>query len=175
MTTATMDDDAFRAFRKIGLPEGIAAKVARIIRRDDRRDDEFVTKTERDAERAAERASRQAERETERDAARAVREAERKADRDTFAAKDDVTVLQTKAKTVDEAIISIDKRFERIEATIVEIKENAARTDERINGLQKQVSLIVTVLIAVLVPLQLLTMGGLFGLLTRGILWGVAP
>jgi len=68
----------------------------------------------------------------------------------------------------------VDDRFERLEASIVEIKENAARTDERINGLQKQVGLVVTVLIAVLVPLHLATLAALFALLTKGTFWGVA-
>jgi len=153
MTAATMDDDAFRAFRKIGLPEGIAAKVARIIRRDD----EFVTKVERDAERDAER-----------EAARAVREAERKADRDTFAAKDDVTVLQTKAKTVDEAIISIDKRFERIDATLADMKEMLVRMDEQMKAARQESRTWV-------IPLLFATLGALIALLTKGILWGVAP
>ena len=163
MTAAAMDDDAFRAFRKIGLPEEIAAKVARVIRRD-RGDDEFVTKTDR---------------ETEREAARAVREAERAADREAFAARDDVTVLQTEMTDVKAAIIRIDgrldrmdekftKKFERMDKTIVEIKETAARTDEKINSLQAQNKIFI-------IPLLFLTVGALVGLLTKGILWGVAP
>jgi len=163
MTAAAMDDDAFRAFRKIGLPEEIAAKVARVIRRD-RGDDEFVTKTDR---------------ETEREAARAVREAERAADREAFAARDDVTVLQTEMTDVKAAIIRIDgrldrmdekftKKFERMDKTIVEIKETAARTDEKINSLQAQNKIFI-------IPLLFLTVGALVGLLTKGVLWGVAP
>ena len=163
MTAAAMDDDAFRAFRKIGLPEEIAAKVARVIRRD-RSDDEFVTKTDR---------------ETEREAARAVREAERAADREAFAARDDVTVLQTEMTDVKAAIIRIDgrldrmdekftKKFERMDKTIVEIKETAARTDEKINSLQAQNKIFI-------IPLLFLTVGALVGLLTKGVLWGVAP
>ena len=152
MTAAAMDDDAFRAFRKIGLPEEIAAKVARVIRRD-RSDDEFVTKTDR---------------ETEREAARAVREAERAADREAFAARDDVTVLQTEMTDVKTAIVRIDKSIERIDATIVGIKETAARTDEKINSLQAQNKIFI-------IPLLFLTVGALVGLLTKGVLWGVAP
>jgi len=163
MTAAAMDDDAFRAFRKIGLPEEIAAKAARVIRRD-RGDDEFVTKTDR---------------ETEREAARAVREAERAADREAFAARDDVTVLQTEMTDVKAAIIRIDgrldrmdekftKKFERMDKTIVEIKETAARTDEKINSLQAQNKIFI-------IPLLFLTVGALVGLLTKGVLWGVAP
>ena len=164
MTAAAMDDDAFRAFRKIGLPEEIAAKVARVIRRD-RGDDEFVTKADRETEREA--------------AARAVREAERAADREAFAARDDVTVLQTEMTDVKAAIIRIDgrldrmdekftKKFERMDKTIVEIKETAARTDEKINSLQAQNKIFI-------IPLLFLTVGALVGLLTKGVLWGVAP
>jgi len=157
MTTATMDDDdAFRAFRKIGLPEGIAAKVARIIRRDDRRDDEFVTKVERDAERAA----RQAERE----AARAGREAERKADREAFAEKSDVAVLQSEMSDVKAAIV-------RIDATLVSMKELLARMDERINGIESQSNKFFYIFFS----LHIVTITGLIGLLTKGVLWGVAP
>ncbi|MDD9885053.1 MAG: hypothetical protein OXU62_11090 [Gammaproteobacteria bacterium] len=153
MTAAAMDDDAFRAFRKIGLPEEIAAKVARVIRRD-RGDDEFVTKADRETEREA--------------AARAVREAERAADREAFAARDDVTVLQTEMTDVKTAIVRIDKSIERIDATIVGIKETAARTDEKINSLQAQNKIFI-------IPLLFLTVGALVGLLTKGVLWGVAP
>ncbi|MDD9850172.1 MAG: hypothetical protein OXU94_00130 [Gammaproteobacteria bacterium] len=97
-----------------------------------------------------------------------------------------VAVLQSEMAHVKAAIIRIDKRldridnrldrmdarFERMDQTIAEIKETAARTDERINGLQAQSSLIVTVLIAVFLPLQLATPAALFALLTKGTYWG---
>ena len=94
-----------------------------------------------------------------------------------------VAVLQSEMTDVKAAIVRIDerlyrmddkftKKFERIDATIAEIKETAARTDERINGLQAQSSLIVTVLIAVFLPLQLATPAALFALLTKGTYWG---
>ena len=94
-----------------------------------------------------------------------------------------VAVLQSEMTDVKAAIVRIDerlyrmddkftKKFERIDASIAEIKETAARTDERINGLQAQSSLIVTVLIAVFLPLQLATLAALFALLTKGTYWG---
>ena len=97
-----------------------------------------------------------------------------------------VAVLQSEMAHVKAAIVRIDKRldridnrldrmdarFERMDQTIAEIKETAARTDERINGLQAQSSLIVTVLIAVFLPLQLATLAALFALLTKGTYWG---
>jgi len=96
----------------------------------------------------------------------------------------DVAVLHSRVDNIDATLARMDgkltnrldrmdDRFERIEASVVGIKENAARTDERINGLQSQNDLIVTVLIAVLVPLHLATLGGIFALLTKGRIWGV--
>jgi len=168
MTAATMNDELFRTLRDdAGLPEAAAAKVARLIFQQGE---------------SAARAERVAGREN---LATKVDVADLRAEipgRDAFAAKGDVDVLKSKAENTDSAIVRIDKtllrtdeRFERIEATIVEIKETAARTDEKVNGLQSQNGLIVRVLIAVFAPLQLLTLGALIGLLTRGILWGVAP
>jgi len=157
MTAAAMDDELFRVLRDdAGMPESVAAKVARLIFRRDRRDDEFVTK---------------AERETDREAARAVREAERKADRDAFAAKEDVTVLQTKATTVEAAIVRIDKSIERIDATLVSMKELLARMDERINGIESQSNKFFYIFFS----LHIVTITALVGLLTKGSLWGVAP
>lgn len=165
MTAAAMDDELFRVLRDdAGMPESAAAKVAKLIFRRDRRDDEFVTKTER---------------ETERDVARAVREAERAADREAFAAKDDVTVLQNKVENTDSAIERIDKRldlidrrFERMDEKFTKrfdrLDELAVRADEKVNGLQSLNRQIVG-------PLLLLLVASMFGLLTKGILWGVVP
>jgi len=74
---------------------------------------------------------------------------------------------------VDERLDRMDERFERMDGRLDRLEIIVARTDERINGLQKQVGLIVTVLIAVLVPLHLATLGGIFALLTKGRIWGV--
>jgi len=106
-----------------------------------------------------------------------VTKADLDADREVFAAKSDVAdksevaILQTKILVTDSAIERIDKRLDRMDArldrtdqTIVEIKETSARTDEKINSL-RMYSL----------PLLLSILGAIFALLTKGILWGVAP
>ena len=80
--------------------------------------------------------------------------------------------IDNRLDRIDNRLDRMDARFERMDQTIAEIKETAARTDERINGLQAQSSLIVTVLIAVFLPLQLATLAALFALLTKGTYWG---
>jgi len=90
----------------------------------------------------------------------------------------DIAVLWAKVDNIDTTLARMDDkftkrldrmdgRFERLEATIVEIKENAARTDEKINALQSQNNFFI-------IPLLLLLVASMFGLLTKGILWGVA-
>lgn len=151
--TAAMNDELFRALRDdAGMPEAAAAKVARLI-------------------------FQQGE-----SAVRAGREAERAADRDAFAAKGDVTVLQAKAENTDSAIERIDKtllrmdeRFDRMDERLSRLEKIVARLDERMNSLESQNRLIFRLLLGIFVPLHLLTLGALIGLLTRGILWGVAP
>ena len=149
MSAAAMDDEFFHAFRSVGMSEEIAAKLAKIIPRRD----EVVTKADLDAEREADRE---------------VFAAKSKADREHFAAGKDVAVLQSEMTDVKAAIVRIDKSIERIDKTFVSMREMIARSDERINGIR-------TVLLAIFVPLHLLTLTAMFGLLTRGILWGVAP
>jgi len=156
MSAAAMDDDIFHAFRSVGMSEEIAAKLAKIIPRRD----EVVTKADLDAEREDRAADREADRE--------VFAAKSKADREHFAAGKDVAVLQSEMTDVKAAIVRIDKSIERIDKTFVSMREMIARSDERINGIR-------TVLLAIFVPLHLLTLTTMFGLLTRGILWGVAP
>jgi len=73
---------------------------------------------------------------------------------------------------MDERLDRMDERFERMDGRLDRLEIIVARTDERINGLQSQVGLIVTVLIAVLVPLHLATLAALFALLTKGTFWG---
>ncbi|MDD9870011.1 MAG: hypothetical protein OXU41_00555 [Gammaproteobacteria bacterium] len=138
--TATMDDDVFRAFRNAGMSEEHAAGVAKVIPRRD----EVATKADLADLRAA------------------------MPERENFAAKSEVAVLQTEMTDVKAAIIRIDKSIERIDETLVSLKEIIARMDERINSTR-------TLLFAIFVPLHLLTLATLFGLLTRGILWAVAP
>jgi len=129
MATVTMDGELFRALRSDGMSEELAAKWARFFAR---REDALKADI----------------------AELHAKIPDREADREVFAAKSDVAVLQNKVETVGDAIISIDKRFQRIDerfdrmdATIVEIKETAARTDERISG-------ICTWLFAIFLPLH---------------------
>ena len=77
-----------------------------------------------------------------------------------------VAVLQSEMTDVKAAIIRIDTRLERMDQTIVEIKENAVRLDEKMNGLQMQNQFLI-------IPLLLMILATMFGLLTKGILWGI--
>ena len=74
--------------------------------------------------------------------------------RENFAAKSEVSVLQTDMTDVKAAIVRIDKTL--------------ARTDEKVNALQTQNRYFI-------IPLLLLLVAAMFGLLTKGILWGVTP
>ena len=149
--TAAMDDDVFRAFRNAGMSEEHAAGVAKVIPRRD----EVATKADLADLRAAIPA--------------------READRENFAAKSEVAVVQTKVANVEAAIIRIDKtltrmdeKFDRMDKRLDHLEKRADVTDEKINSIR-------TLLFAIFVPLHLLTLATLFGLLTRGILWAVAP
>ncbi|MDD9856985.1 MAG: hypothetical protein OXU96_02880 [Gammaproteobacteria bacterium] len=165
---ATFNDEIYQALRDSGMEERHAMRAARAIPPAD----SIATKADIADLRAA------------------------MPDRENFAAGKDVTVLQTKVTTVEAAIIRIDEKFDRInekfdridekfdridekfdridekfvriDESIVSIKETAARTDEKVNGLQTQNRLFI-------IPLLLLTVGAMFGLLTKGILWAVAP
>ena len=158
---ATFNDEIYQALRDSGMEERHAMRAARAIPPAD----SIATKADIADLRAA------------------------MPDRENFAAGKDVTVLQTKVTTVEAAIIRIDEKldridekfdridekfvridekFVRIDESIVSIKETAARTDEKVNGLQTQNRLFI-------IPLLLLTVGAMFGLLTKGILWAVAP
>jgi len=79
MTAATMDDDAFREFRKIGLPEEIAAKMVALISdyeadAADRAD--FAAKGEATTDRAPDRAAFSAKGDTPADRAASAKERE---------------------------------------------------------------------------------------------------
>ncbi|MDD9850617.1 MAG: hypothetical protein OXU94_02470 [Gammaproteobacteria bacterium] len=89
-------------------------------------------------------------------------------DRENFAAKSDVAVLQTEMTDVKAAIIRIDETLVRMDKRLDHLEKRADVTDEKINSIR-------TLLFAIFVPLHLLTLATLFGLLTRGILWAVAP
>jgi len=145
--TATMDDDVFRAFRNAGMSEEHAAGVAKVIPRRD----EVATKADLADLRAA------------------------MPERENFAAKSEVAVLQTKVVATDSAIDRIDKtltrmdeKFDRMDKRLDHLEKRADVTDEKISSIR-------TLLFAIFVPLHLLTLATLFGLLTRGILWAVAP
>jgi len=95
----------------------------------------------------------------------------------------DIAVLHSRVGNIDATLARMDDkftnrfdrmdgRFERMDERLDRLEITAARTDERINGLQSQNNLIVTVLIAVLVPLQLATLGALIAFLTKGRYWG---
>jgi len=137
---ATFNDEIYQALRDGGMEERHAMRAARAIPPAD----SIVTKADLADLRAA------------------------MPERENTAAKSEVAVLQTKVTTVEAAIIRMDERFDRIDASIVSIKETAVRTDEKVNGLQAQNKLFI-------IPLFLLTLGAMFGLLTKGILWAVAP
>ena len=145
--TAAMDDDVFRAFRNAGMSEEHAAGVAKVIPRRD----EVATKADLADLRAA------------------------MPERENFAAKSEVAVVQTKVANVEAAIIRIDKtltrmdeKFDRMDKRLDHLEKRADVTDEKISSIR-------TLLFAIFVPLHLLTLATLFGLLTRGILWAVAP
>jgi len=145
-----MDGELFRALRSDGMSEELAAKWARFFAR---REDALKADI-------AELRARIPD-----------REAERAADREVFAAKGDVTVLQTEMTDVKAAIVRIDKSIGRIDETLASMKEMLARLDERINGMESQNGKFFYIFFS----LHIITITGLFGLLTKGILWGVAP
>jgi len=93
---------------------------------------------------------------------------DRQVDRENFAAKSDVAVVQTKVMTAEAAIVRIDASIGRIDETLVSMKEMLARLNERSKDDRVLTRFVV-------LPLMLLMQATLFGILTRGILWAVAP
>jgi len=89
-------------------------------------------------------------------------------DRENFAARSEVAVLQTKVTTVEAAIIRIDETLARMDGRLDHLEKRADVTDEKISSIR-------TLLFAIYTPLLLLILASQFGLLTRGILWAVAP
>jgi len=170
MTTTTAMDEMYRMFRNLGMSEKHASEAARVIPHRD----EVVVK-----------ADRKAERETEREAARAVREAERAADREAFAEKEEITVLRNEVKNTKSAIERIDKRLDLMDKRFERVDERFKRMDERFNGVDKSIARLDERMNAlesqngkffyIFFSLHIITITGLFGLLTKGILWGVAP
>lgn len=161
MTTATMDDELFRALRSDGMSEELAAKWAKFFAQR-----ENALKADIAELRAA--------------------IPDRAADREAFAAKSDIEILRNKVANTDSAIERIDKRldlmdkrFERMDKRFERMEEKfskrfdrldelTVRADEKVNGLQSLNR-------HLLGPLLLLLVASMFGLLTKGILWGVAP
>jgi len=80
---------------------------------------------------------------------------------ENFAARSEVAVLQNEMTDVKAAIVRIDK-------TLVHM-------DKRIDVVEEKISGIRTLLFAIYTPLLLLILASQFGILTRGILWAVAP
>jgi len=89
----------------------------------------------------------------------------------------DVAVLQSEMTDVKAAIIRIDERlvrmddkftnkFERMDERLDRLEQIVVRLDERMNGFQMQNQFVI-------IPLLLLLLATMFGLLTKGILWGV--
>jgi len=73
-----------------------------------------------------------------------------------------------KVKTVEAAVIRIDETLVRMDERFNSLEKSLARTDEKVNALQSQNRLFI-------IPLLLLLVATMFGLLTKGILWGVTP
>ena len=89
-------------------------------------------------------------------------------ERGSAAAKSDVAVLQSEMTDVKSAIVRIDKSIVRIDKSIARIDESVARLDERSKDDRVVTRFIV-------LPLMLLMQATLFGILSKGILWAVAP
>jgi len=144
---ATMNREIFLALRDSGMDEQYAVRVAEAVPSAD----SIATRADLADLRAA------------------------MPDRENFAAGKDVAVLQTRVTTVEAAIIRIDKSIERIDETLASIKEIIAHMDKRVDVIGEKINSTRALIFAVLVPLHLLTLTAMFGLLTKGILWAVAP
>ena len=88
-----------------------------------------------------------------------------------------VAVLQSEMADVKAAIIRIDarlermdekftKKFERVDQRFGSVEQSIVRLDEKMNGLQMQNQFLI-------IPLLLMILATMFGLLTKGILWGI--
>jgi len=67
---------------------------------------------------------------------------------------------------MDKRFDRMDERLDRMDERLARLEEIVIRLDERMNGFQMQNQFIV-------IPLLLLLVATMFGLLTKGILWGV--
>ena len=88
-----------------------------------------------------------------------------------------VAVLQSEMAHVKAAIVRIDarlermdekftKKFERVDQRFGSVEQSIIRLDEKMNGLQMQNQFLI-------IPLLLMILATMFGLLTKGILWGI--
>jgi len=92
----------------------------------------------------------------------------------------DIAVLHNKMDNVnlsieriDKRLDRMDKRFERIDEQFKcvdqrfgSVEQSIVRLDEKMNGLQMQNQFLI-------IPLLLMILATMFGLLTKGILWGI--
>ena len=81
-----------------------------------------------------------------------------------------VAVLQSEMADVKAAIIRIDERLNRMDEKFTKrfgsVEQSIVRLDEKMNGLQMQNQFLI-------IPLLLMILATMFGLLTKGILWGI--
>ena len=92
----------------------------------------------------------------------------------------DIAVLHNKMDNVNLSIERIDKRldrmgkrldrmdeqFKRVDQRFGSVEQSIVRLDEKMNGLQMQNQFLI-------IPLLLMILATMFGLLTKGILWGI--
>jgi len=67
---------------------------------------------------------------------------------------------------MDKRLDRMDERFDRMDERLDRLEQIVIRLDERMNGFQMQNQFVI-------IPLLLLLVATMFGLLTKGILWGV--
>ena len=89
----------------------------------------------------------------------------------------DIAVLHNKMDNVNLSIERIDKRLDRMDERLDRmdekftkrfgsVEQSIVRLDEKMNGLQMQNQFLI-------IPLLLMILATMFGLLTKGILWGI--
>jgi len=100
----------------------------------------------------------------------------------------DIAVLRAKVENTDSAIERIDKRLDRIDKRLDRMDERLDRMDERLDRMDGRFDRLEEIVIRldermnalqsqnryIFGPLLLLLVASMFGLLTKGILWGVA-
>ena len=66
-------------------------------------------------------------------------------------------------------------KVKTVETAVIRIDETLVRIDERFNRIDKTLARLQTQNRYFIIPLLLLLVAAMFGLLTKGILWGVTP